>query len=434
MSLSGSRDNVIANLLQQGSGVLLFLFIPRILGIDDYSRLIIINTLVSLAVVADLGIGHIYTRIVPGIIAAGENDTARTWDVTVFLFRLMGGAIFGAFAGIYFGLRTGAWGDAIGLLFLFPLTTVSAFLLSRCVVGSRFDEVKNISAAQSLGRLVSIPGAALSGVPGWLGGQILSYFSLLLFSSQRRQLNDLFGQARLFSWALVKKHLPEAFSLCLIATVWAQFMTSARLYAVLNYPDNVIANYGLAGAFYQIGTSLVIAAFVPQTVRFYRMLSSDLPGAINYAFRIAAVGAAIVLLGTVFAIFVAPHLLSYLFPKYRIETPLLTPLLLSVVDCVVVSVFGSVLIGTGKSKIYLGTLLLCFSMNMLFAVYLEPFFLHNAASVAQLLALSCYSLALLGISYWYFGQFVERKIGVCVAAACPVAVVFLAAILNPGFY
>lgn len=434
MSLSGSRDNVIANLLQQGSGVLLFLFIPRILGIDDYSRLIIINTLISLAVVADLGISHIYTRMVPGMIAAGETDTARTWDVTVFLFRLMGISIFGIFAGIYFGLRTGAWGDAMALVLLFPLTAVSAFLLCRCVVSSRFDEVKNISAAQSLGRLISIPGAALAGVPGWLGGQILSCFSLCLFASQRRQLHDLFGQARLFSWALVKRHLPEAFSLCLIATVWAQFMTSARLYAVLNYPDNVIANYGLAGAFYQIGTSLVIAAFVPQTVRLYRMFSTDLPGAINYAFRIAAVGAAIVFFLVGIGVFIAPPLLSYLFPKYQIDAPLLTPLILSVVDCVIVSVFGSVLIGTGKSKLYLGALLLCFSLNMLFAAFLEPFFSHNAASVAQLLALSSYSLALLGISYWYFGRFVERKMGVYVAAACPVAVVVLAAILNPGFY
>jgi O-antigen/teichoic acid export membrane protein len=410
MSISGSRDNVFANLLQQGSGVVLFLLVPHILSVTEYSRLTVLSTLFSLSLISDLGISHIYTRKMPGLLVAGNSETIRIWDVSVLGFRIVGALLFGVLAGAYFGIKMGSWGEAVLLVLFFPIATMGAFVTSRCVVSACFHEVKEISLAQSLGRLFCLPGALIAGVSGWLEGQILSGLSPLVFEARRRQLAELLKDIGVFSWPLIRDHATEAFSLCLLATVWTQFMASGRLFAVLHYPNETIAAYGLAGALYQISTSVIIAAFVPQTVRLYRFFPSDPAGAINYAFRIAALGSSVVLLISLLGVFLAPWMFNYLFPKYQIQASLLTPLILSMVGCAVVSAFGSVLIGAGKAKIYLAALLLFFIISMLLPGVLEPWFAYNAAAVSQLISLLCYSLALVGIVYRHFGRHLMRKI------------------------
>jgi O-antigen/teichoic acid export membrane protein len=434
MSMSGSRDNVLANLLQQGSGMLLFLLLPHALDVQEYSQLTVLVTLISLSVISDLGISHIYTRKMPGLLAAGNGEAIQTWDVSVLFFRVVGALFFGVLAGIYFGVRTGNCGEGVLLAILFPVAAVGAFVVSRCVVSASFHEVKAISMVQSLGRLLCIPGAFAVGVSGWLGGQLFSGLSLLVFRAKRRQLGDLFGAVRSFDRSLIRGHAAEAFSLCLIATVWAQFAASGRLFAVLYYPNEVVAAYGLAGALYQIGTSVILAAFVPQTVRLYRFFSSDLPGGVTHAFRIAAIGSSVVLALSLLGVFLAPLLFTHLFPKYQIQASLLTPLILSMVSCVVVSVFGSVLIGTGKARIYLAALLLFFAISMLLPKALEPWFAYDAAALAQLVALSCYSLALVGIAYRNFGRFLVRKHHFWITVLPPILAVVLGLFLarTPG--
>lgn len=410
MSVRSSRDNVLANLLQQGSGILLFLLVPHMLDVQEYSRLTVLATLISLSVISDLGISHIYTRKMPGLLAVGNDEEIQTWDVSVLFFRIVGAFFFGALAGAYFGIRTGNWGEAVLLVVLFPVAAVGAFVVSRCIVSASFHEVKELSAVQSLGRLFCLPGVFAAGVSGWLGGQILTGLSLFVFRAKRRQLLWLFGDVRAFNWPLIRGSAAEAFFLCLIATVWVQFMASGRLFAVLHYPNEVVAAYGLAGALYQIGTSVIIAAFVPQTVRIYRFFPLDLPGGIAYAFRLAAVGSSVVLAMSLLGVFVAPLLFSYLFPKYHVQASLLTPLILSMCSCAVASVFGSVLIGAGKAKAYLFVLILFFVISMLLPQALEPWFAYDAAAFTQLVALSCYSLALVGVVYCNFGRHLICKV------------------------
>jgi O-antigen/teichoic acid export membrane protein len=95
------------------------------------------------------------------------------------------------------------------------------------------------------------------------------------------------------------------------------------------------------------------------------------------------------------------------------------------VSCVVVSVFGSVLIGTGKARTYLAVLLLFFAISMLLPKALEPWFAYNSAALAQLVALSCYSLALVGIAYRNFGRFLVRKHHFWITVLPPILAVVL---------
>lgn len=423
---------MLANLLQQGSGVVLILLLPGILGVQQYSHLTVLSTLISLSLLADLGISHVYSRKLPTLLMLRNDQVVLAWDLTVLAFRVLGASLFGLVAALFLGYRTDDWGVAALLPLFFSVAAVGTFALSQSVVRSRFDEVKQISLVQSLIRLSCIPGALVAGVGGWVGGQILANVSFAVVAQKRHQLRALLRHYKLFQWCLIREHLAEAFVLCLIAAVWSQFLMSGRLFAVLYYPDRIVAGYGLAGALYQLGTAVVISVFVPQTVALYRLFPGNPAEGIIYAFRIAAQGSAAIFVLAVGAVFLAPPLLTALFPDYHLPSSLIAPLILSLVNCAVASSMGSVLIGAGLSRHYLILMLLAFSLSLLLVPLLTPWFAYDAAAFAQLLALSGYSLGLISIVCWHFGKHLRSILHVCVTACLPLLVVVLALFLAFG--
>lgn len=403
MSLAASRHNLLANLWQQGSGVALFLILPNLLEVREYGYLTVLATIISMSMIADLGFGHIYNRRMPSLVSVGPEEAVRTWNTTTLYFKLFGYTVFGLVAAFYYCAKTGHWNTFFLVILLCLSGVLASFQAAWNVAQSRFSEAKQLSMAQAIGRLLCIPAAAVLGVAGWLIGQIASNLAPLVYRGQRKYVFGVFRDFPRFDRSLIKEHLPEALSLCLISPIWAQFMASGRFYAVLYYPEEIIAQYGLAGALYQIGTALIIAAFVPQTVRLNRLFATDPDAAVNYAFKISAYGTLLVFAGSVISLVLAPWFLHHAFPKYNIPELLIAPLLLSVVNCAVVSVFGTIMMCMGRSWLYLAVLSGSFALTIGMAGILFPWVKYEAAAVAQLIGLTVYSLSLVLIAYQRIG-------------------------------
>ncbi len=427
--MSATRNNLLANFFQQAGGALLFLFIPGILDVQEFGRVTVITTLLSLAVISDIGFSHVYSRAMPGVLSGGGADEILRWDVAASISRICGGAIFGLFGAGYFWFRTGYGWEALLLILVFPSLAATGYLVTRSVVASDFQAVRNLSLVQSIGRLSSIPAGAIAGVAGWLVGQLISAAGILLLPAARQQLANVVMERKQFDGALVKKHLGEALLLCLVAGVWTQLMASARLFAVLGYPEATVARYGLVASLYQVGASVILAAFVPQTVRLYRSLAEDVPAGVILALRVAAIGGSVVLALALIGSVVAAPMLAWLFPKYGVQASMAVPILLSVVNCAIVSILGSVMIGTGNAKTYLLILAGSFVASMILPVVLSPWLAGDAAAVSQLLAMSINSVLLVIAVVTKFGQHTGRQLTAWVSASLPLAAVVLAPLL-----
>lgn len=424
-NVSATRDNLLANIAQQAGGALLFLFIPAILGVQEFGRVTVIMTLISLAVISDFGFSHVYTRKMPGVLAGGSDDEVLRWDVASSASRIFGGAVFGVLGAGYFWLRTGLVMEAALLALIFPCLAAAAFLVSREVVAGNFRTVRNLSLIQSLGRLISIPASAIAGVGGWMAGQLISSLAVFLVPASRMQLARLVRGTGRLDGMLVRTHFGEALLLCLIAGVWTQLMTSARLFAVFGYPEATVARYGLVASLYQVGASLILAAFVPQTIRLYRLLAHDLPAGLTLALRLSAWGGLAVLILAVAGAVVATPLLAWLFPKYEVSATLAVPILLSVVNCAIVSALGSLMIGTGNAKTYGLILASSFLASLLLPAGIAEWFGMDAAANAQLWAMSANSVLLMVAVMAKFWRHLDGMTTAWVSGLLPIATTLL---------
>ena len=353
--------------------------------------------------------GHIYTKKLPGLLIQADSRIVLIWDTTVFTLRIFGATILALISMSLFVLKTNDWRSAIWLSLVIPVSAVGAFTSARCVVTSRFDTLRDISIAQSFLKLISIPGAYFLGVTGWLMGHIISAMALFGFRSVRKKLHDLYRNLRLFDYTLIREHISEAIVLCLIGIVWIQLMTSSRLSAILYFSDETIAHYGLASGIYQLGTAIIIAAFTPQTVIIYKLFSKNHSEGIKYAFKISSIGVSTVLLVSIVAVLLAPPLLAIIYPTYGLSESMIQPLILSVVSVAVVSVFGSVFIGSGMSFLYLIILAMCFAFSLFLTPVLKLWFAQDSAAIAQLMMLSSASLTLVSISLWKYRSFLKGE-------------------------
>ncbi|MBL8449381.1 MAG: hypothetical protein JNM32_05585 [Dechloromonas sp.] len=424
--MSATRNNLLANVFQQAGGALLFLFIPGILDVQEFGRVTVITTLLSLAVISDIGFSHVYSRAMPGVLAGAGADEILRWDVAASISRICGGAIFGLFGAGYFWFRTGYGWEALLLIPVFPSLAATGFLVTRSVAASDFQTVRNLSLVQSIGRLISIPTSAISGVSGWVIGQLISAAGVLVLPAARGQLGRVMRERGRFDGAFVQKHLSEALLLCLVAGIWTQLMASARLFAVIDYSEAAVARYGLVASLYQVGASVILAAFVPQTVRLYRLLAEDVPAGVSLALRHAAIGGSVVFGLALIGAVVAVPMLAWLFPKYGVQASIAIPVVLSVVNCAIVSILGSVMIGTGNARTYVLILGVSFVASMILPVGLSPWLASDAAAISQLLAMSTNSVLLVIAVVAKFGHHTGRQVTAWVCGSLPLAAVVLA--------
>ena len=385
--LRQSVDNLAGNAAQQLSGVLIFLVVPKILNVEEYGQTVFVLTLWSFQGFSDMGFSHVYNRRLPAMHAAGDRDGIQAWNATILRWRLAGAAIFGVVAGAIYGFKYGGFLLSLSVGVVPLLSTAFLLCISQAAVDSDFAKVRALNFIQAGARLLVVPAVALWGLPGWFTGQACVAAAVLLGRSVRGDLRrSVHGKAS-FRWDLIREHFSSALILVLIAGLWTQLLSVARLIASIRYPDAVIATYGLVGSGFQIVMLTFISLYAPISIRTNALFGKDPAHAVQYVTeKNRLVLSAFLAIATVAAA-LGPWALRGVFPEYALETSIVLPCLLSLLHVPGIIMFGSLLMATGKFQGYLVAVVASFLTSLLIARLAEPTLGVAAAALAQLVGL-----------------------------------------------
>lgn len=409
MSFRNNRDTVISNLVKQACGFLAFLVVPHMLSVENYGQVTYVATLLGFIGIADLGMSFVYSRSMPGLYHRERVEEIGLWKRNVLRFQVSSGVVFACVISALYFFK---YGDVIntGLLLIYPpLAMLSAFCIADYVAQGNFSASRDFNIVTALARLLVIPGAFLAGIDGWFTGQSAAAVVILFKSDLKRKLAEIWESGFGIDRQFIISHIPEALALGLIGTLSIQLLSIARVFAAFFYGDAVIAQYGLANAAYQILSALVIAAYVPQTVKTYRMLEQDQKAAMDYVFRSVMVSFPVIALMSLCAAVTAPYFFGSFFPQYGVQAVILVPIVLSLMSYPALVVMGAVLIGGKKSHAYLVVVLSCFAVGLLVCRSLSEHIGTHGAAYAQLAVLPMYALVLIATVFFYFRRYIENR-------------------------
>lgn len=406
---SHSKDTLLANFVQQCSGLFTFLIIPHLLDVKHYGEVTYVMTLLAFINLSDLGLSSVYIRSVPVALVQNNHQVVARWNASTLRLKFWGSLVFGmVIAGMYL-YKYGDFWNAFLLFLTVPFLSVLTFGLASYIAQENFVSNRKGANIQSLTRLLIIPATWIGGLPGWFVGQLLAAALVIVNYDIKSQLIKSWGMRHHFDWSLIKSHLAEALSLGFTLTIWLQLLSVAKLYAVFSYPDDVIAQYGLVNTAYQIVGGMLIAAFVPVTVKTYRLFAQDERIAMDYMFRNILIVFPIVALLVGIGLVIAGPFFHIFFPKYGVSSLLTAPVLLSLLSYPSLIVLGGALVATRRHVAYLILVTFWLTAGYILFQFLLPNYGHSAAALAQFILLPLYSISLIVMVYIYLGRFLEHK-------------------------
>lgn len=407
MSFRNNRDSIFANLAQQSSSLLIFLIVPHLLTVENYGQITFVATLLSFIGIADLGFSYVYSRTMPGLYGRNAVNEIAFWNGNIIRFRLYCSVVFAVIISVIYFSKYGDLINSILLMMIPPMTVITAFGVAGYVAQDNFSVPRDISVIQALGRLITIPGVKLFGLFGWFVAQLLAVCIALLKRDFLEKLVNSWKSQSGIDWKLIRGNLPEALCLGFVAVTWLQLLSIAKLYAVFSYSDYVIAQYGLASGVYMIISSLVIAAFVPQTVKTYRMLDVDKRKALDYVFKSVCIAYPVIAFFALIAAFIAPYFFKAFYAKYGVTSDLTNPIILSLISYPAIVTLGAILVGTKKSHISLILLIISSLLSFIVFKLTTAYWDVYAAAHTQFIVLPIYAASLVITVFWIFRDMIE---------------------------
>ncbi|MEI7605788.1 MAG: hypothetical protein WCJ64_00245 [Rhodospirillaceae bacterium] len=398
MRLKNNIDTILSNLAQQVSGALAILLVPAFLSAAEYGQVTSIVVFLSFLPFCDLGLSGVYNRKIPALLANGDSEDAAAWNGILIRIKLWGGIGFGVLIGGTYYWKSGDLSPAPVIAGIAAAGSATSFFISRAIAAGDFATSKNVTMLQAALRLAAIPGAAVLGVAGWCLGQLVaSAGPLACRQNRRRWLED--WRAAGWSARLFRANFREALLLGLVANLWLQMLSFGRTFAAFAYPDAVTAQYGLVSAACQAIGSVVIAAFVPQTIKTYALLARSrdetaayLQRTLLWAFPAMAAVASVLALAL-------PPFFAHLFSAYHIPADLIVCFALNLMCYPVLVTLGSVLVGLEKTPLYLALVIGALLVAAGGAMATDAVFGYRAAAFGQLLAVSLFAGALSAVAF-----------------------------------
>lgn len=387
---AGSRDTLFANAVQQACAAVLLLVLPNILTSADFAQIVYVSVLLSALGVADFGLSLVYGRVVPSLVARGDESAVGRWDATVLSAGFAAAAVFSLAIVLLYLLR---YPSVLGGLLLLPiplLAFVAGFHVARASARGDFREYRAAIVTRSLVSLSTVPLGWWAGAAGWLGGYGLSVLTIAMRATRRSLV-----RLRNFDLTILRDHWLEGILLSLVSVTWLQLINFARLFASTRYPDDVLASYGVAAAVYQSVASLGISAFLPITVDILRRFGlSAADGAAHVTWilkRYSLLGLA----GGIVTAEAAPLILPVLFRGYSVEPLIVFALTGGVVFFPFVICWGVSLVGMRRPGAYLLTIILALGIGWAVATMVDGQFRPAGAALGQLIVLSVFPALLL---------------------------------------
>lgn len=387
MQFRQSLDNLTGSAFQQLTGVLVFLVVPAVLGVEEFGQVVFILTLWSFLAFSDLGFAYIYNRRMPGFHADADAGRIAFWDATILRWRLAGAAVLGAGAALVYGAKYGHAPSSLLVAVVPVVSTLTVFCVAQATAKAAFREVRDLKLAQATVRLLIIPCVLLWSLPGWFIGQLVAAVPLLTGKTVYRTLRGTFSAGARFDWSLIRENLGAALLLGTVAGLWGQILSIARLLASFQYPDATIAVYGLVNAGFQIVMMTLVSIYAPISIRANALFAKDPAQALRYVSDRNRIVLPAFMAIALAAILAGPPVLRALFPAYALDDAIVLPLLLSLLHVPAIVMFGALLVGAGKYKGYLAALAAGLVLCVLIATLCEPRLGTAAAAVSQFVGL-----------------------------------------------
>lgn len=384
MSFASSRQTLAANVAQQASAVAALLILPNILTASAFSETVFVAVVMSFIALADLGLSHVYSRIVPVMSGQGEDGSIGRWDRTICSFGLLTSLLFAAGVSASYFAKFGSMLHALLLFPVAPLVFLTSFYVTRVSCLGDFVSYRRMVIARALLALGILPLVFLWGITGWFVGTLLA--AILLLSYSREAAIPLVNR---IDWRLVRKNVGEGLLRCGIAVLWLQLLNVGRLYASANYSHEHLADYGIAASAYQSLAAVVMAAFIPVSVETLRRFGQGVDDAMRYVHDVGEKVAPWVLLGTIIVAEISQPLFRMVFPAYRLDPVMQASLLSGIIFYPFFIIWGNCLIGARRFFSYMFLILFGLVTAWLVAAYFGSD--TRGAAIGQFIGLMAYS-------------------------------------------
>jgi O-antigen/teichoic acid export membrane protein len=400
--LKNSKYTLSANIVRQISSIIIFLVLPNILSSDDYAQTVFITVLMSFIVLSDFGMSFVYSRKMPSVYHVNDHNTIETYNQTFFWFRLIMSIIGSSIISLVYFNKYESITTSILLLLVNPLSLLVSFFISQYSVRENFKIYKDINIKSSFARLVLIPFSYIFGLTGWLLGQLIA--SLIVIKTIKAKV---ILSKSLFDMQLIKQHFSEGLLLLANFFFWNQLLNSGRLFASINFEQNVIAQYGLVSAGYSLLLNLIISVFLPVTVGALKIIQQSPEDAIKQIFNTIIKTSLIIAIVVIISIEIAPYMYKIFFPKYEVNFEILKYQLLSLMAIPLITTLGNIFIGL-KNPVKLVII-----YSLAFVVSYIVFRITNAnivsGSLAQCVGINFLGLLLFVSTMFFYSRYIDNK-------------------------
>ena len=387
--IAASRHTLIANVVQQFCAALIILYLPNILGKEDYAQIVYVSVLLSFWAFADAGISMAYSRVVPTLLAQNNHGEVELWNSTSLVFGLLAS---GAYSVIIALLYYARYGHVLNAILLLPVPFIVFWFsshINRANATGDFRQYLRVNSRRAVGSLAVFPLAFMFGLTGWFIAQLVA--ALLALLSLGRHLAQPIGTP---VWALVRKHLREGLLLSSTSVLWLQLLNFGRFYASLHYGAESIATYGIISAAYQSMSTLAISIFLPVSVGVQRSYGESEDNALAFANHSIARSLPIVMAATVLAIIAAPVAFRVCFPTYHFDSILLVTMLLSIVFYPFFMLYGALMTAHKRFAHFLTLVVSGIVLGYLLSMLVDMDYPGYGAAWGQLFGIMGYTLLL----------------------------------------
>jgi len=401
MSTSVVKDSyhtLTANIVNQIIGSVIFIVLPNILSVGDYAKTVYVSIILYYAGFTDLGTVLVYGRKAPALLAMGSSETVQSLEDSVQLLLHITTFVYSVAAMAFFFSRHGSYLNTLILGAIINLTPLFSFYLQKKTVRGGFSLFKQLTIAQSVTKIAVVGGAYIASLRGWFIGMAASIVAVLLYARDR-SIYRINAHADL---RIAARHIPEGIILAATMMIWGTLLMLGRMYAVLVCSDDVVAQYGIVNAGFQMISSAVIAIFLPVTVKIYSLCAGKTEELLWFVLKIQVVATSIVTAAVFFLVDYSPVLLSFLFRKYTFDAMLVQMVLFGLIALPVLVTAGSILIGKQYARIYLVILALVFALSFPFLYVARERSTSLAPAVTQCIFLIFAATALLLLSWYLF--------------------------------
>lgn len=382
-----------SSVVQQISGLLVFLSLPNILTVDQYALTVVITTIVSFFGFFDLGLGNSYSREISGYELKTSGDETERYDSTIFWGKLYISSTIGLifFIGYFFYYQTLLSTSLLWIVSV--IMCITQMIVAKFGSLEKFNLTKSLLVIQSMTKLALIPLSYIFGVNGWLVGLLLISLSPMVMNEVRGFLSKQLS-IRYIDWNLIRENCRHGFILGLVTIIWGQLLYVARLIAATFYSNDAVAAYGLVTGVYQIIAALIISISIPQSVTIYKLFEVDAKKALQYANESAKYILRYVLVLSIIAIFAMPFLFDVLYPRLKVEFLTLVFSIATLIFIPKVVSSGAFLVAYRKYFEYLAILVFAFITSWIVEFYIRDMYSVSSASIAQFVSVFLYAVVI----------------------------------------